>query len=158
MNEERLYFAYGSNMNLSQMARRCPEAVAFSPAVLHDYKLAFRGHGVATIIPCKGESVPGLLWHISPDSEASLDRYEGVSAQLYGKREVAVTDPTGETHRAMVYIMNPRYRAACPPTPWYLKGIREGYAAFSISTEPLFKAVRQALHAVRERHESPSKR
>ena len=26
MNEKTLYFAYGSNLNLDQMARRCPDA------------------------------------------------------------------------------------------------------------------------------------
>ena len=151
MNEGRLYFAYGSNMNLSQMARRCPAAIALSPAVLQDFKLAFRGGGVATILPCKGENVQGVIWRITPVCEESLDRYEGVGAQLYGKREIAVTDPTGKTHRAMVYIMNPRYRAACLPSPWYLEGIREGYAAFGLSTEPLDQAVRQAQRAERAR-------
>jgi len=154
VNEERLYFAYGSNMNLGQMTRRCPDAVALTPAVLHDYRLAFRGSGVATILPCKGESVPGVLWCITPNSEASLDRYEGVSASLYGKSEAAVTDPTGKTHQAMVYIMNPCYRAACIPPPWYLEGIREGYAAFGIPAESLNKAVRQAQRAARARHAS----
>ena len=154
MSEGRLYFAYGSNMNLSQMARRCPAATALSSAVLQDFKLAFRGGGVATILPCKGESVQGVMWRITPVCEASLDRYEGVGAQLYGKREITVNDPTGKTHRAMVYIMNPRYRAACPPSPWYLEGIREGYAAFGLSTEPLDRAVEQARRAARARHAS----
>ena len=31
---ERLYFAYGSNINLEQMAVRCPAAQVVGPAVL----------------------------------------------------------------------------------------------------------------------------
>ena len=52
---ERLYFAYGSNINLEQMAVRCPAAQVVGPAVLDGYELLFRGNrrgtGVATIEP-----------------------------------------------------------------------------------------------------------
>ena len=40
-----LYFAYGSNINLNQMAVRCPDAKVVEPAVLENYELLFRGHG-----------------------------------------------------------------------------------------------------------------
>ena len=59
------YLAYGSNMNLEQMAARCPGAKPLGTAVLHDYKLVFRGSrggAVATVEPHKGGSVPVLLW------------------------------------------------------------------------------------------------
>ena len=36
---ERLYFAYGSNINLEQMAVRCPAAQVVGPAVLDGYEL-----------------------------------------------------------------------------------------------------------------------
>ena len=39
---ERLYFAYGSNINLEQMAVRCPAAQVVGPAVLDGYELLFR--------------------------------------------------------------------------------------------------------------------
>ena len=35
---EQLYFAYGSNINLEQMAWRCPGAEVFGPAVLEGYE------------------------------------------------------------------------------------------------------------------------
>ena len=38
---ERLYFAYGSNINLEQMAVRCPAAQVVGPAVLDGYELLF---------------------------------------------------------------------------------------------------------------------
>ena len=41
---ERLYFAYGSNINLEQMAVRCPAAQVVGPAVLDGYELLFRGN------------------------------------------------------------------------------------------------------------------
>ena len=55
--EEKLYFAYGSNMNLNQMAFRCPDAEVVDTVRLEGYRLAFRtnggGNGVATILPKK---------------------------------------------------------------------------------------------------------
>ncbi len=52
---EKLYFAYGSNINLEQMEYRCPAAKAVGPVILENYELLFRGNtrgnGVATIAP-----------------------------------------------------------------------------------------------------------
>ena len=66
---EQLYFAYGSNINLEQMAWRCPGAEVFGPAVLEGYELLFRGNsrrgsGVATIAPKEGSRVSRTYsWH-----------------------------------------------------------------------------------------------
>ncbi len=88
--EQRLYFAYGSNINLDQMKRRCPGAVPIMPVVLNNYELSFRGMGgVATILPKEGAKVHGLLWDLTPACEHSLDRYEGYP-RLYGKETVTV--------------------------------------------------------------------
>ncbi len=77
MAEERLYFAYGSNINLEQMDCRCPDATVVGPVSLENYELLFRASGVATIAPKEGGKVHGLLWSITPECERSLDRYEG---------------------------------------------------------------------------------
>ena len=50
----RLYMAYGSNMNLEQMADRCRTAEVVGKGILKNYELLFRGarHGaVATVEP-----------------------------------------------------------------------------------------------------------
>ena len=41
--EENLYFAYGSNLDLEQMAQRCPDAEIVGPVRLENYELRFRG-------------------------------------------------------------------------------------------------------------------
>ena len=46
--EENLYFAYGSNLDLEQMAQRCPDAEIVGPVRLENYELRFRGSGFAT--------------------------------------------------------------------------------------------------------------
>ena len=62
--KETYYFAYGSNMNLDQMAYRCPAASVVEPVYLEGYRLTFcgrgKGSGVATILPEEGSRVEGV--------------------------------------------------------------------------------------------------
>lgn len=51
MEYKRLYLVYGSNINLEQMAKRCPNSKVIGTAMVPDYELEFRG--VATIVPKK---------------------------------------------------------------------------------------------------------
>lgn len=78
--KRKRYIAYGSNLNLEQMARRCPTAKAVGRGEIKDYELLFRGHresAVATVEPKKGARVPVLIWDIGPEDERNLDVYEG---------------------------------------------------------------------------------
>lgn len=45
------YFAYGSNLNVTQMARRCPDATDPRPATLADHDWLINERGVATVEP-----------------------------------------------------------------------------------------------------------
>ena len=65
-SEERLYIAYGSNLNLEQMNHRCSTAEIVGKAMLYNWQLWFRGNShsaVATIERKHGSKVPvfGLL-------------------------------------------------------------------------------------------------
>ncbi len=84
--EKKLYFAYGSNMDLNQMAFRCPDAEVLETVRLEGYRLAFRSNGgnrgVATILPDPDSHVDGVLWEISPEDERNLNFYEGFPPAL----------------------------------------------------------------------------
>ena len=58
MEYKRLYIAYGSNINLEQMAHRCPNSKVVSTEMMQGYELEFRG--VATIVPNEKSEVPVL--------------------------------------------------------------------------------------------------
>lgn len=152
MNES-LYFAYGSNMNLDQMAHRCPRASVLGVYRVDDYRLAFcgnQGAGVATILPEPGSQVTGVLWRITDDCLRSLDRYEGYPL-LYGKEEIRVYGPGRVPQTVMVYTMNEPYRSCpAPPSRGYLMGILEGCRQNGISTKRIHDAVRETTEAVRE--------
>ena len=149
MADGKLYFAYGSNINLDQMAYRCPDAQVVGPVTLEGWELLFRGSGVATIGLKEGSTVHGLLWQLTPDCERSLDRYEGYP-HLYGKEPVTVRDTQGQELTVMAYIMTERYRApAVPPTSYY-QGILEGYRQNGLPVAALEKAWEQAVREVHE--------
>lgn len=127
MNQEKLYIAYGSNMNLPQMAQRCPTAKVVGKGELKGYELLFRGSrhgGVATIEPCEGGRVPVLLWKIKVRDELALDRYEGFPS-FYEKQRMEVK-LGGKPAEAMVYVMTDGHQLGAP-SAYYLKTIEDGY-------------------------------
>src|SRR4051794_9122870 len=60
-----IYFAYGSNMIASQMARRCPGARLIGPALIRDYRFRINRRGVATVLPETAAIVRGALWSLT---------------------------------------------------------------------------------------------
>ena len=87
----KIYGAYGSNMNLEQMAHRCPFAKVIGTGTLENYKLTFRDRykGFANVEACGGNTVPIVLWEITEDCETALDVYE-VFPNFYVKKTVDV--------------------------------------------------------------------
>ena len=101
----KLYLAYGSNLNLGQMAHRCPDSKVAGKAELPGYRLLFRGrpgNAHATIEESEGHTVPALLWKVSVRDEACLDRYEGYP-YYYGKVQIPV-ELDGKTVSALSLI------------------------------------------------------
>lgn len=144
MPEARLYFAYGSNLDRVQMARRCPTARPREPAVLRGYRLTFRArsgrYGVADIEPWPGGEVPGALWDVFPADLKALDLYEGVP-YLYRRETVTVETARGEA-LALAYVMQPGHGHAAPH-PRYLEVIERGYRDWGLDPAPLREAVRR---------------
>jgi hypothetical protein len=103
--DEQLYFAYGSNINLEQMAVRCPAATPVCPVTLDNYRLAFRGgaghFGVAAIIPAQGEKVYGLLWKITPACEVAWIDTRGIPASTGRNRSPCGTGTANSTRHGV---------------------------------------------------------
>ena len=139
--ENRIYLAYGSNLNREQMEWRCPYARVLGPVEVPGYQLLFRGGNggaVATIEPREGASVPALLWEITPRDEEALDRYEGWP-RLYRKETLTVPFG-GKDTEVMAYIMNDAPLGL--PGAGYLGTILEGYKAAGFDPLVLDAAVK----------------
>ena len=65
----KLYFSYGSNLNVSQMASRCPNAIQLGSTYLPNWRLVFRG--VADIEPSRNvdDLLPVGVWEITDECE-----------------------------------------------------------------------------------------
>jgi phage replication-related protein YjqB (UPF0714/DUF867 family) len=117
-----LYFAYGSNLCVQQMARRCPDATDPRPATLADHDWLINERGVATVEPFDGAVVHGVLWRVSEHDLSVLDSAEGVPVR-YRRDELVVHTAEGPG-AAWVYI-DPRVEPG-PPRPGYLERIIDG--------------------------------
>lgn len=131
----KLYMAYGSNLNLRQMALRCPTARVFGTAMLEGHQMIFQH--VATIVPQAGAAVPVAIWLIDAECERALDRYEGYPT-LYRKEYIPMR-LRGKLRKVMVYIMN-EGRPQMPSERYY-RIIEEGYHDVGFDTVHLGKAL-----------------
>lgn len=116
------YFAYGSNLCAEQMSRRCPDAVNPRPAVLADHGWLINQRGVATVEPREGARVHGVLWEVSDEDLAALDRAEGVPVRY--RRDLLTVDTDRGASSAWVYIDHRVSPGA--PRPGYLERIVDG--------------------------------
>lgn len=137
---KKLYLAYGSNINLEQMAYRCPDSKVITKGMISDYELQFKR--VATIEPKEGSEVPVLIWELGEQDELSLDRYEGFP-HLYRKEDVEV-EINGETQKCMAYVMN--RGEISPPSKQYFECILQGYMENGLDTNYLIKALEHSLY------------
>ncbi|EFX00864.1 hypothetical protein CMQ_1945 [Grosmannia clavigera kw1407] len=80
-----LYFAFGSNLSLQQMSKRCPQSRFIGRAILPDYRWQINQRGYANVVQCCGSSVHGLVYLLEAADEVSLDRSEGVGIGAYSK-------------------------------------------------------------------------
>jgi Gamma-glutamyl cyclotransferase, AIG2-like len=98
-----LYFAYGANMDVSAMARRCPRSTALGLARLRRHRLAVMREGWLSVTRDPRSAVHGVLWDIALADVSALDRYEGLTQGLYAKLTQPVVAERG-VRQAIVYI------------------------------------------------------
>ena len=126
-----LYFAYGSNLNLFQMKRRCKDSVFLKKYELKGYRLNFRSkYRAADIEKSKNSLVPGALFEISKSDEKKLDVYEDYPI-LYKKLYFTYYNKTVMTY-IMVNKTEFRY-----PTERYLNVVKRGYKDCKLDTKYL---------------------
>ena len=135
------YIAYGSNLNIGQMQRRCKTAKLIGISKLDGYRLVFRGDNgsaVASVEKQKGSSVPVIVWELQKEDELVLDRYEGYPF-LY-RKEKAKIDIAGTRITGMMYVMNKGKKLAVPGR-YYYEIIAQGYKEAGFDIDILKQAV-----------------
>lgn len=153
--EKRYYIAYGSNLNVRQMIRRCPEARVIGTGTLEGWELLFKGSKTGpylTIEQSPDGLVPVAVWEVSERDERNLDVYEGYP-NFYYKKEMTIHFrgiKTGRIRkrRVFVYIMHEN-RPLGLPTGSYIRTCAEGYDDFNFDIDILFNAINKTREATR---------
>lgn len=143
---QNIYFAYGSNLNLRQMAQRCPTAKLLGTGAIPDHELLFRGReegqSYLTVRPCPGAQVPVAAFSVQPSDVHELDLYEDVPGGLYRVEPIAA-EVCGSNSCGMLegfwYVMNDARRL--PPSQEYWETIVEGYRDVGFDATLLEKAL-----------------
>lgn len=129
----RLYFAYGSNLNLEQINSKCSPEV-FGVARLDGYRMGFYGYStvwdgaVETLIPDEKSQVWGVLYQMKASDWDRLDncedaRMDGTGA--YFHYPVEVVDEQQVKREATIYKKDRLGQPQLPSTQ-YLSVIIEG--------------------------------
>jgi len=131
-----LYFAYGSNLHLIQMKRRCKDSFFLKKIKLKGFKLTFRSqYRVADIERKKNSYIQGALFEISKSDEKKLDVYEDYPI-LYKKYYF-----TYYGKKVMTYTMTKKTLFRLP-TEKYLNIVKLGYKDCNLDTSCLKKALK----------------
>lgn len=132
--KKKQYLAYGANLNISEMAYRCPNAEPIRRVELRGWQLEFCRH--ATIRQRPNARLQAALWSITEDCEARLDRFEGFP-KYYRKQIITVLgQPT------MVYLINDDRLET--PSPGYYDTLRQGYKDWHLDSWYLVEALARA--------------
>lgn len=142
---KKYYLAYGSNLNLNQMKKRCPDAKLVGKTIINDYRLVFKGKnnvGFLTIEKSEQSIVPLGVFEITEFDEHSLDWYEGYPT-FYNKEYFDVM-VNGQNIQGLIYIMNPTCTYFLPRVE-YLNSCCQGYDDFGFNRDILSQALETTL-------------
>ena len=128
-----LYFAYGANMDIADMAKRAPNSKPLGLARLPRHRFIIMKEGYASVVRDPRAVVHGMLWDLALTDLRPLDKFEGVDRGLYSKINQPVI-VAGGAKRALIYVAS----SAEPgkPRPEYLESILK--AAAEVGLPPAY--------------------
>ena len=104
-----LYAAYGSNLDPTQMAERCPHSPLRGTGWLAGWRLTFGGEGwdgaLPTVVEDPDDHVFVAIYDVTVADEDSLDEWESAATGLYRKVRLRVSTLEGE-QTAWIYVLD----------------------------------------------------
>lgn len=147
-----LYFGYGSNLWLEQMATRCPHSHYLGIARLPNYTWLINDRGYANVVECSNSTsnsssevdykncVYGMVYSLTPSDEARLDVNEGVpvaytkeylscdfwSAASEKHKKVDTSLPPTETSKPLLVYIDRQRTSPSTPREEYVYRMNRG--------------------------------
>lgn len=143
---QKMYAAYGSNMNTSDMKKRCPNSRVVAIGSLRGWRLTFRGSraGYANVEPERAGAVPVVIWAISDECEVALDEYEEYP-ELYEKEVVCIETQTGSVSAMLYRMAVPHRNRPTIPASDYMECLCKGYAEHGFNGDVIEAALQEAI-------------
>lgn len=143
------YLAYGSNLNIQDMKKRCPSAKIIGTSILNNYHLVYKGSNInaayLTIEPQKKSIVPIGIYKLNKSDIKNLDYYEGYPL-LYSKKYILIK--TNRTlKQALIYVMNEEFDYHIP-NPSYIETCKKGYDDFGFDLDILEQALQDTKQKI----------
>ena len=138
------YFAYGSNLDSAQMVKRCPNAIVKTAGFINNYKLDFtiyspkRNCGCADIVANTGDKVWGVIYELTEEDLASLDRAENHPIS-YHRISVNIVDESGTNIPCETYEVVNKSVEFLPPSRDYLNQIINGAKKYQLPLDYIEK-------------------
>ncbi len=167
MEDDVLYFGYGSNLNDGDWAAWCQAQKAdpvsrkgVGTAWLLDHSLRFHYHstgrkgGAADVVKdARGTAVPGAVFSLSKDGWNLMDKKEG-HPHHYKRVSVTVVTEDGCVADAITYTVVPKKRQTVlvPPTRRYAQLISDGLGDRNLPIEHLNLAIQNIESKSRLQH------
>ena len=140
-NTKLYYLAYGSNLNLKDMQKRCPNTKKIGSSILENYRLVYKGYqnnySYLTIEKQYNSNVFVGVFDLSSSDIESLDYYEGYP-HLYKKLYLPFTLNNKE-YNGLIYQINNNIGYNLPSKD-YIKTCMEGYNDFDFDKNILIDA------------------
>lgn len=138
MNDQALYFAYGSNMAIERLRARVPSAELVSVATLIGHALMFHkpskkdgsGKCDAVYTGNSQDKVMGALYSIPASQLSELDKVEGCG-HGYERQTVSVVSASNELFSAETYIAT-KSDPSLRPLDWYKEHVLRGARAIGL--------------------------
>jgi gamma-glutamylcyclotransferase (GGCT)/AIG2-like uncharacterized protein YtfP len=129
------YFAYGRNTNLNDMEHRCPGAVRMGNAWIDGYAFKWRSAADIELLSDPSDNyVVGVLWELSGEHLANLDKFEEYPSYYFRQRVIAKTGQ--QEYVSWAYMMVNQGDESMPGDE-YRTALFEGYDQNHLSTDQM---------------------
>ena len=136
-----MYFAYGSNLSVRQMNKRCPDNMKIGTGVLQGYRWIITKRGFENVVKSI-DDVWGEIYKISSKDEDELDICEGVKRGSYTKEYFQISI-NGKSHKCLTYV-DPITKEGIPDAT-YISTINEGLSDSKLPEEYVEKYLRPKI-------------
>lgn len=135
--DEAIYFAYGTLLELASMQKYCPSAQSLGIYRLKNYRLDFKmcspdpTIGGCTLIQEPGNIMYGVLYKMPKNERRELDKVSGLDQGLWAQLDITLVDENDQTIPANTYII-PNPSGPQSPSTEYVRPIIAGAAEIQL--------------------------